>query len=928
MRWTFVINKDFYFDLKKQNKIKWNTAKEVKKGDIIFIYTGSPYSSIGFILKAISDPFEDSEIRNNWDMPAIMVEKLLEITEPIELSELRKNSILSDWSAVKMGFRGSHFKMSEEESEELKKLIIADNIKLKKDIENLDNRKVGIRYFIEKMLKNYIKAKNNPNLAKELVRFANGGDFHEYLIKIANEFEKGDYGTLGAFGASNNLQWIPYIYIHNKKYHTWLITFLFREDMKGVYLSICQHPWNLDGKINEKGLIQKYSYEFNNCLLKDSKEARTKLKNLTTIPEDYLEKIDLGSNNAISAASREAGNVYAKYYTLDNLPSEEDLISDFKETFDLYKKLAEPNISEEVNIKEPLEFIFRNLKIVKQKNQKPKDHEVSKAFLEIKNNILRIANDIYPEIDYNSVAYYQAKGKWSKLPYIYIENKAHKDIFDHWDQHYVGFMFTEDLNGVYLSLNQSGTYAHAFLNSIFGNVSKGELEEYLKKHGKSIRNQLEEFVTDEFMPEHSKKAAFNDKIIYGKYYDKKELPDNEEILSDFKFLLKLYLKLEPDITETTSTFSEYLQEKKFLYTPEMVENFLLSLLVKPFVILTGSSGTGKTKIAQLFAEYLKGKNMADYVIIPVGANWTENRHLMGFYNVITRDYESTPALDLITDAHNNPDKTYFLILDEMNLSHVERYFSDFLSAMESGKEIELYSKHKAEAIKNKIIPQKLKIPDNLLVVGTVNVDETTYMFSPKVLDRANTIEFSTYPANDYIMCIIEHHDLEGNMDLLENPLSYLNNRDINISRLKDLLIHVQIKNGDNLWTTLAREIHNFQDTLKLAGFDFGFRVINEILRFMYMAWLYEGSPPVWDNWERYFDAQIMQKMLPKIHGSQRELEVLLKKLFKLTYNGPYTDKPWVSLTLDEDKCKYPSSALKIQSLGRSLQEKRYASFTG
>ena len=78
----------------------------------------------------------------------------------------------------------------------------------------------------------------------------------------------------------------------------------------------------------------------------------------------------------------------------------------------------------------------------------------------------------------------------------------------------------------------------------------------------------------------------------------------------------------------------------------------------------------------------------------------------------------------------------------------------------------------------------------------------------------------------------------------------------------------------------------------MAGFDFGFRVIDEILRFMYVAWIYENSPSNWDNWQRYFDAQIMQKMLPKVHGSQRELDIVLEKLFKLCYDANYQRKQY------------------------------------
>ena len=100
-----------------------------------------------------------------------------------------------------------------------------------------------------------------------------------------------------------------------------------------------------------------------------------------------------------------------------------------------------------------------------------------------------------------------------------------------------------------------------------------------------------------------------------------------------------------------------------------------------------------------------------------------------------------------------------LILDEMNLSHVERYFSDFLSAIESGEEIPLYGEEKT-----------LTLPDNLFTIGTVNVDETTYMFSPKVLDRANTIEFDTLRGWEYMVSDLDDDDFNGDIEYLQSPL--------------------------------------------------------------------------------------------------------------------------------------------------------------
>lgn len=312
-------------------------------------------------------------------------------------------------------------------------------------------------------------------------------------------------------------------------------------------------------------------------------------------------------------------------------------------------------------------------------------------------------------------------------------------------------------------------------------------------------------------------------------------------------------------------------------------------------------------------DYKKDPN---YKIVPVGANWTENRHVLGFYNVITEEYNETPSYSLIKAAKNDIGSPYFLILDEMNLSHVERYFADFLSAIESGQPIPLYS--------NDDENYELDIPDNLLIVGTVNVDETTYMFSPKVLDRANTIEFPTMAAKEYMNSDFKEFDFK-NINYLMNPLEDLDVRNMNVYDLKDIFMFINCSMG-NLWDVLSNELDLFQSILKKINFDFGFRVINEILRFMFVSWRYEDSPQNWENWERYFDAQVKQKILPKLHGSQKAIGQTINELFNacLIERKNNADARLVDLTKDD--CRYYTSAVKLQNMAKILSNQRYVSF--
>jgi len=158
-----------------------------------------------------------------------------------------------------------------------------------------------------------------------------------------------------------------------------------------------------------------------------------------------------------------------------------------------------------------------------------------------------------------------------------------------------------------------------------------------------------------------------------------------------------------------------------------------SLLAKPFLILTGPSGTGKTRGAIRLAEQLCSTGAG--ALVAIGADWTDNRHVLGYLNPLDKDeesglpiYETTTILDLVRHANDYPEEPHVLILDEMNLSHVERYFADFLSAMElPDKEnaLKLHSAGEAAARNGDIIPGKMDFPENLFVIGTVNIVETT-----------------------------------------------------------------------------------------------------------------------------------------------------------------------------------------------------------
>ena len=328
--------------------------------------------------------------------------------------------------------------------------------------------------------------------------------------------------------------------------------------------------------------------------------------------------------------------------------------------------------------------------------------------------------------------------------------------------------------------------------------------------------------------------------------------------------------------------------------PENFQNTPISraLLSKPFLILTGPSGTGKTRGAIQLAEILCDEDCR--AVVAVGADWTDNRHVVGFLNPLqtvdatpngTPIYETTAILNLLlhANAEKNRDKPHVLILDEMNLSHVERYFADFLSAMElhdKEKALKLHSAGLAKTREGEDVEGSIDFPENLFVIGTVNIDETTYMFSPKVLDRANVIEI--------------HADLTELRDFLRDGTEQegAEAKDYGISFL-DLAREIRRKQPSegsvpllpaDLRLAAADRLMELFEIMKRGRGEFGFRTGREVLSYLRTAYFLtpQADRAAWaaaeGDWLKALDTQILQKILPKLHGSRTRLAPLLGAL--------------------------------------------------
>jgi 5-methylcytosine-specific restriction protein B len=308
------------------------------------------------------------------------------------------------------------------------------------------------------------------------------------------------------------------------------------------------------------------------------------------------------------------------------------------------------------------------------------------------------------------------------------------------------------------------------------------------------------------------------------------------------------------------------------------------------------------------------ENDDQYCIIPVGADWTNREPLLGFPNALEAGKYVKPdnrVLDLIIEAKANSSKPYFLILDEMNLSHVERYFADFLSVMESHQDIFLHAGNESWSG----VPSRITLPKNLFIIGTVNIDETTYMFSPKVLDRANVIEFRATAGE---MGTFLNNNQPLNLDSLKKAGANMANSFVSIANDKS----ITAKNIQELNSTLI----TFFDELKKTGAEFGFRTASEILRF---AAIINYIEPNWTIVE-IIDAAIMQKLLPKVHGSRRKLEKFLKTLGELCLKDPKKIEEFFvvdkAINFRDEVIKYPLSFEKIIRMNQNLIHNGFTSY--
>ena len=369
---------------------------------------------------------------------------------------------------------------------------------------------------------------------------------------------------------------------------------------------------------------------------------------------------------------------------------------------------------------------------------------------------------------------------------------------------------------------------------------------------------------------------------------------------------------EMTIKEKVDAIKAYIAARGFNYEGDLIENFYLSLKSKPFVILAGTSGTGKTRLVKLFAEAIG----AQMKLVPVRPDWSDSSDLFG-HTDLSGNFHPGAIIDFIKQAEWNKDTPHFLCLDEMNLARVEYYLSDFLSIIETRDRkangaIETDALIDASYFQSQAAKEKygrVYLPDNLYIIGTVNMDETTFPFSKKVLDRAHTIEFSF-------------------VNLMSRPTAGVAATPLKLDNtfLKTDYLYLQDCDDDTLVDSVCFDLEELNQILVRANLHVGYRVRDEISFYMM-----NNKKADLLSKEAAFDHEIMQKILPRIQGSSAAIKEVLSELF-IKCAGDYSGFAGAAAYeqmhsyLDSKSCKYPSSAKKIAFMMRRYEEDGFTSY--
>lgn len=513
------------------------------------------------------------------------------------------------------------------------------------------------------------------------------------------------------------------------------------------------------------------------------------------------------------------------------------------------------------------------------------DHPLAHAIRQdLRDAINSIISEKYPSYIVSGSA---GAGNWANVPWLSILNPEITKTTQ--DGIYPVYLFRADGKGVYLSFNQGTTTPQKQLGKAKAELKTNSLVMKLRAEIPRLAEWGSQKI--ELVANTALGKSYEMPNIAARFYAANSLPFEDDLKTDLLTAMKLYEDIKP--------IWQAMQIQGIPNSSSQENRIMATSLPKPFLLLAGISGTGKTRfVREQAAASCRGKTESNYCLIPVRPDWHEPSDLLGYISrigsngaryvvtdllrFVVRAWQdakaSATASDLVSKAPAEM-TPHWLCLDEMNLAPVEQYFADYLSVLETRKwedgnyrcdallkaatirqldeaglaelrkQLELGAEH--DDLWQYFIQNGIPLPPNLIVAGTVNMDETTHGFSRKVIDRAFTIDFGVFYPNDFA----DYFEPTTQPKTLGFPVLSAATRD-------DLAAIVADAGGVKSIVFLAA----INAVLKTSPFELAYRALNELLLAVVCFQPKDDAElqAVWDDF-------LMAKVLPRIDGDAEKL---------------------------------------------------------
>lgn len=382
--------------------------------------------------------------------------------------------------------------------------------------------------------------------------------------------------------------------------------------------------------------------------------------------------------------------------------------------------------------------------------------------------------------------------------------------------------------------------------------------------------------------------------------NKKNLYTNNEIKKIDTYHHTDFISADTDEGKLLHRFREAAYKENLYYDDKDLINFHVAMKTGSLVILAGQSGTGKSKLVRCYSKALQMKK-SQTNFISVRPFWQDDSDLLGYGDTINSIYRpgDSGLIDTLGEAYENQDQMYIVCFDEMNLARVEHYFSQFLSVLEMDseyREIRLYDKSLEHRFYNsdKYKPT-ISIGNNVLFVGTVNLDESTHNFSDKVLDRSNVIALNVLPFTDYL----------NRQNLIFSEVSKTPTEGVSAKTYKNFRIDEQTLSLTHEEVEFLWEIHQSLSKIN-KNLGVGWRILRQIDKYLKNI----PNNNIYTRNEA-FDHQLVQRIFTKIRGSEEQLNEIL---------GEYRNEEIVNSSFIKLMDKYPTIS-KFESSRKIIEQK-------